>query len=99
MLINEPDAKGDAPLHLATKVLDYGIVKVLMQNGVYLRVTNKEGLTALDMSKIDMESIFKQVNFFLFLVALMCVLFSFNITSLSFFFLGTRSIQSRNFNG
>ncbi|XXG69239.1 hypothetical protein AAC387_Pa06g2161 [Persea americana] len=49
-IINEPDEEGNTPMHLATKTDSKEIVELLFHcEGVDLAVTNKNGLTALDM--------------------------------------------------
>ncbi|XXG69236.1 hypothetical protein AAC387_Pa06g2158 [Persea americana] len=49
-MINEPDEEGNTPMHLATKTNSKEIVELLFHcEGVDLAVTNKNGLTALDM--------------------------------------------------
>ncbi|KAJ8627905.1 hypothetical protein MRB53_021212 [Persea americana] len=49
-IINEPDEEGNTPMHLATKTNSKEIVELLFHcEGVDLAVTNKNGLTALDM--------------------------------------------------
>lgn len=67
VLINEPDGEGNTPLHLAVKLHLYYIVRLLVDMGADLSVTNKEGLTALDICQFYRGFTFSQV-FFLFSV-------------------------------
>ncbi|XP_077221246.1 protein ACCELERATED CELL DEATH 6-like [Tasmannia lanceolata] len=61
-LINEPDHEGNTPLHLATKLRFYNIVKLLLAaDDVDLTATNKDGLTALDISVSDRRLVFRQI--------------------------------------
>ncbi|XP_077220305.1 protein ACCELERATED CELL DEATH 6-like [Tasmannia lanceolata] len=61
-LINEPDHEGNTPLHLATQHRFYNIVKLLLAaDGVDLTATNKDGLTALDISESDRRLVFRQI--------------------------------------
>ncbi|RWR84896.1 protein ACCELERATED CELL DEATH 6-like protein isoform X2 [Cinnamomum micranthum f. kanehirae] len=51
VLINEPDSDGNTPLHLAVKIQFLRMVMVLQINGASGRITNKQGLTPVDVNE------------------------------------------------
>ncbi|XXG72594.1 hypothetical protein AAC387_Pa07g1657 [Persea americana] len=53
VLINEPDSDGNTPLHLAVKIHSFRMVRVLLKNEASGRITNKLGLTPLDVNDFD----------------------------------------------
>ncbi|XXG82994.1 hypothetical protein AAC387_Pa10g0860 [Persea americana] len=50
VFINKLDDDGNTHLHLAVNIHDFGIVMILLNMGADAGVTNKEGVTALDMN-------------------------------------------------
>ena len=53
--INKQNKNGDTPLHLAFKIGNYDIIRLLLENGANIKIKNKKGITPFDIADKEMR--------------------------------------------
>ena len=56
--VNKKNKNGDTPLHLAFKIGNYEIIRLLLENGANLKIKNKKGFTPFDIANKEIRTDF-----------------------------------------